>query len=158
MSDKKTKKERDEELNPINRRIAMYRRKAGYNQADVAKLLEMSPKTYGHMERHGKISGDMLKVLARIFRVPVVWLLEGENGNTVIPIEPKPKQPVIEKPEEVDVENTEEFKKRSTAGYIATVYEAMPSDLQLKIFDFVNNVVLEAKDRKKQALSNNHPK
>ena len=106
----------------------------------------MSPKTYGHMERHGKISGDMLKVLARIFRVPVVWLLEGEKN--VRPVDPEPKTHVVEKPEEVDVKNTEEFKKRSTAGYIATVYEAMPSDLQLKIFDFVNNVIIEAKDRK----------
>lgn len=149
MEQKKSKKERDLELNPINQRIAMYRKRARLNQDEVAEMLDMKPKTYSRMERYGKISGEMVKTLARIFEVPAVWILEGDEDKYGTHAVKEPTVPLKNSQPHL-IPETPKSPKKSTSAYIARMYDELPSDLQFKVFDFVNKVFNEAKDRKKK--------
>lgn len=72
-------------INPINKRIAVYRSFAGYTQQAAAEKLGLKKNTYARMERYGNPTPDMLKKLAALYNVSVNTLLfgtdetEGEN-------------------------------------------------------------------------------
>lgn len=60
-----------QEIKPINRRIAGYRKLAGYTQEQVADILGLKRNTYARIEHHGNPSPEMIDKLAKLFNVPV---------------------------------------------------------------------------------------
>lgn len=132
-------------LNPINQRIAFYRKKAGFTQTQVADSLGIPSKTYSYMERYGKVSGELVKTLARLFGVPAVWILDGENNESALP--PVSSQKPIEVKQPALAEPTAEPRMKSTGDYIAELYDHLPRDLQFEVFDFITNAFHRAKER-----------
>lgn len=138
------KKKKD--INPINERIAHYRKKAGYTQEQVAQLLGIPSQTYSYRELKGKVSGEFVNALARLFGVPAVWILDGESKEEAI-APPSPIQKPIEVKQPPVAEPPAEPQIKSTGEYIANLYDHLPRDLQFEVFDFVTNAFHRAKDR-----------
>ena len=62
----------------LGARIAALRRKAGWNQGELARLLGVSPSAIGMYEQgRREPSTDLLVALARTFNVTVDYLLTG---------------------------------------------------------------------------------
>ena len=55
----------------IRKRIVHLRKLAGYNQADMAKILNIKHSTYAKREKHGKLDVDFLLSLSQILNVEV---------------------------------------------------------------------------------------
>ena len=63
-------------------RIAALRRQAGMNQAELARLLQVSPSAVGMYEQgRREPSAQMLLTLAKIFEVSVDYLLTGSHRS-----------------------------------------------------------------------------
>ena len=63
----------------LGARIAALRRDAGWNQAELARRLQISPSAVGMYEQgRREPSADMLLAIARAFGVSVDYLLSGE--------------------------------------------------------------------------------
>ena len=75
-----------QEIKPINKRIATYRRLAGYTQQTAAEALGMKKNTYARMELHGNLTQDMIIKLASLYNVSANLIL---YGTDLIPPEPK---------------------------------------------------------------------
>ena len=60
-----------QQVKTINRRIAGYRKLAGYTQEQVADKLGMKRNTYARIEHHGNPSPEMIDKLSKLFGVPV---------------------------------------------------------------------------------------
>ena len=69
------------EINPINERIARYRKLAGYTQQTAAEALGVKKNTYARMELHGNPTPDMLKKLAALYNVSSELILYGADGG-----------------------------------------------------------------------------
>lgn len=78
-------------INPINERIARYRKLAGYTQQTAADALKMKKNTYARMELYGNVSSDMLIKLAALFKVSPLMILFGvDGGQTEVIYETEP--------------------------------------------------------------------
>lgn len=139
------KGKRKEYASPMNERIAMYRKRAGLTQVDAAAALGMSSKSYSYMERNGKVTGEQVKILARLFRVPAVWILDGEDNAQAI-TQIYGRKPVQVK-QSTYQEAPSEPEMKSTSDYIANLYDHLPKDLQFEVFDFITNAYRKAKER-----------
>lgn len=84
-----------EEIKPINKRIAAYRRLAGYTQQTAAEALGMKKNTYARMELHGNPTQDIIIRLASLYNVSANRLL---YGTDLIPPEPKVPPIRVEEP------------------------------------------------------------
>lgn len=63
----------------LGARIAALRRDAGWNQAELARRLQISPSAVGMYEQgRREPSADMLLTIARAFGVSVDYLISGE--------------------------------------------------------------------------------
>lgn len=63
-------------------RIAALRRQAGMNQAELARLLQVSPSAVGMYEQgRREPSAQMLLTLSRVFQVSVDYLLTGRGDE-----------------------------------------------------------------------------
>ncbi len=67
------------ETNTINKRIAAYRKLAGFTQDSAAAALGMKKNTYSRMERVGNPSPEMLVKLSKLYKVTVNTLLLGQE-------------------------------------------------------------------------------
>lgn len=66
--------------NEINRRIANFRKAAGFNQATVAQRLGIKRSTYARMEAEGRMfDPEILKELCVLFNVTIEQILYGES-------------------------------------------------------------------------------
>lgn len=82
-----------QEINPINERIARYRKLAGYTQQTAADALKMKKNTYARMELYGNVSSDMLIKLAALYKVSPYLILYGvDGGHTEVIRNPEPPQ------------------------------------------------------------------
>ena len=67
----------------LGARIAALRRAAGWNQAELAEKLRISPSAVGMYEQgRREPSAQMLVELARVFEVSVDYLLTGEGCDS----------------------------------------------------------------------------
>ena len=66
-----------ESTKPINKRIATYRKLAGYTQQAAADALGMKKSTYARIELHGNPTSDLLMKLSRLYNVEPMLLLFG---------------------------------------------------------------------------------
>ena len=66
----------------VNQRVARYRRAAGLNQKEMAKLLGMKFSTYSEKERKGVIDCGFLLDIAKIININPNILLNGEGSPT----------------------------------------------------------------------------
>lgn len=65
----------------LGARISALRREAGMNQAELAKLLKISPSTVGMYEQgRREPSADTLVAMAKIFDISLDYLLTGMPG------------------------------------------------------------------------------
>ncbi len=76
--------------NGINRRVEEYRKKAGLTQKDVAINLGLKTQNYQQKESKGNIPVEMLKELAKMFEIPITYLIYSEeelkeNGLHTVP-------------------------------------------------------------------------
>ena len=86
-----------QKINPINERIARYRKLAGYTQQTAADALKIKKNTYARMELHGNPTPDMLKKLAALYRVSPYLILYGvDGGQTEVIRNPEPQLPRLE--------------------------------------------------------------
>ena len=87
--------------NEINKRIAHYRKLAGFSQTQVAEMLGLKISTYSQRERVGDISAECLKKLSVILDVSAEILLFGEEkkAEAILP-KPKPEPEVKFEPEQ----------------------------------------------------------
>ena len=73
----------NEQIKPINKRISMYRKLAGYTQQSAADALGIKKNTYARMELHGNPNPDMLVKLSNLYNVSVDQLLYGIDYNRI---------------------------------------------------------------------------
>jgi len=89
----------------INQRVAIARKRAGYNQKTAAELLSMKHSTYAQMERRGLISGERLVRMAKLYNVTLEYLMLGvedsstENDNSTLIVEQPITPPVPSEPQ-----------------------------------------------------------
>ncbi len=62
-------------MDTINKRIKYYRKKAGYLQSDIAKILNMKYDTYSKLERKGNIDCKTLIKISEILHINPLYLL-----------------------------------------------------------------------------------
>lgn len=68
--------------NPLAVRLRLAREQAGLSQAQVAKLLGVHRPTVSEIEAgRRRVQADELSEFARIYDVPVSWLLDEEPGE-----------------------------------------------------------------------------
>ena len=72
-----------EDIKPINKRIATYRKISGYTQQAAADALGMKKATYARMELRGNPPSDMLLKLAKLYQVEPMVLMFGVDPNKV---------------------------------------------------------------------------
>ena len=66
----------------LGARIAALRRSAGWNQAELARRLQISPSAVGMYEQgRREPSADLLVAMARVLGVSVDYLLTGSAGE-----------------------------------------------------------------------------
>ena len=66
----------------LGARIAALRRSAGWNQAELARRLQISPSAVGMYEQgRREPSADLLVAMARVLGVSVDYLLTGSPGE-----------------------------------------------------------------------------
>ena len=70
-----------EEIKPINKRIATYRKLAGYTQQTAADALGLKKNTYARMELHGNPKPEILAKLAMLYNVSINLILYGIDGG-----------------------------------------------------------------------------
>jgi len=63
----------------INKRVEEYRKKAGLTQKDVAINLGLKTQNYQQKESKGNITVEMLKELAKMFEIPITYLIYSEE-------------------------------------------------------------------------------
>ena len=68
-----------QETKPINKRIATYRKLAGYTQQSAADALGLKKNTYARMELHGNPKPELLAKLAKLYKVSVSRILLGDD-------------------------------------------------------------------------------
>ena len=69
-----------ESVKPINKRIATYRKLAGYTQQTAADALGIKKNTYARMELHGNPTPDMLVSLAKLYNISPNLILFGTDA------------------------------------------------------------------------------
>ena len=139
------KKNENHYASPINERIAYYRKRAGYTQEEVAKILGIPAKTYSYREQKGKVSGEFVNKLARLFGIPAAYILEGEINDCILPPTPPTPAPKVNAP--TLPEPPAQPRMKSTGDHIADLYNNLPRDLQFEVFDFVTQAFNRAKER-----------
>ena len=70
-----------QEPKPINKRIATYRKLAGYTQQTAADALGIKKNTYARMELHGNPTPNMLARIAQLYNVSPNLILFGVDGG-----------------------------------------------------------------------------
>lgn len=70
-----------QEPKPINKRIATYRKLAGYTQQTAADALGIKKNTYARMELHGNPTPNMLVRIAQLYSVSPNLILFGVDGG-----------------------------------------------------------------------------
>lgn len=82
-------------MREINKRIKIYRKRAGITQNELAEVIGMKGSTYSQAEREGNITCDLLLRVAAALGVAPEILLLGEK-----PIESPPQPPTPPLPPE----------------------------------------------------------
>lgn len=70
-----------QDTKPINKRIATYRKLAGYTQQSAADALGLKKNTYARMELHGNPKPEILAKLAVLYNVSINLILYGVDGG-----------------------------------------------------------------------------
>ena len=76
--------------NSINKRVRLYRKRAGLTQNELAERLSMKGSTYSQMEREGNIPANRLLQIADVLGIEPYLLFEGERV-----VVPEAEVPVI---------------------------------------------------------------
>lgn len=72
----------------IGSRLAALRAHLGKTQVEMARAIEVSPRTYQNYERgEREVSATVVRSIYRAFAIDPIWLLDGEPGA------PKVRQP-----------------------------------------------------------------
>ena len=70
-----------QDTKPINKRIAAYRKLAGYTQQSAADALGLKKNTYARMELHGNPKPEILAKLAVLYNVSINLILFGADAG-----------------------------------------------------------------------------
>lgn len=115
--------------NEINKRVAHYRKLAGFNQSQVAEMLGLKLSTYSQRERKGNITGDFLKKLSIIFGVKAEVLLYGEENKEDASL-------TNTTPEEKINPNLTPFLLDKREKELVTIYRNVSAPKKIGIFQF----------------------
>lgn len=129
-------------LNPINKRISIYRSFAGLTQEQAAAALGMKKNTYARMERYGKPTPEMLKKLASLYNVSVNMLLFGnDEGIDASVIDERPHDNLSqENPLMLTLDEKNCVK----------LCRCLPKSMQKMVMDLINNLYEELKQQNGQ--------
>lgn len=65
----------------IGSRLAELRAHLGKTQVEMARAIEVSPRTYQNYERgEREVSATVVRSIYRVFDIDPIWLLSGESG------------------------------------------------------------------------------
>ncbi len=141
-----------QEIKPINKRLSIYRRLAGYTQQTAAEALGMKKNTYARMELHGNPTYDMIIRLASLYKVSANLILYGTEEVEPKPITPGPtdgKTIFVGNPEEPDHTLKEEphiFKPQpelvlnTNETNLIKVFRTFSKDEQNEVMAFLNKL------------------
>ncbi len=134
-------------ISTINGRIAMYRKLAGFTQAQAAEKLGMKYTTYAQMERKGTVSTTRLLDMAAVFGIKPEDLLYGESSynyrptqESVVTLHQEPV-PLFKGPAPIVITNQEE----NIIKIIRNFSKADRDD----VISYIEKKYKDAKNRKK---------
>ena len=134
----------------INKRIAYYRKKAGFTQEKAAAKLGIKRNTYARMERLGNPKPEMLKNIAMLYNVNINEILNGKTD-----IEKSEKEPVAVS--EITVNrffdssstsfNIFPFAPTATEVSLLKTFHILSKDHQKSTLDYINYLRNEEKKK-----------
>ena len=97
-----------QDTKPINKRIATYRKLAGYTQQTAADALGLKKNTYARMELHGNPKPEILAKLAMLYNVSINLILFGVDGGQTADMQKEKEHTRLEeKPRLFDSQKTD---------------------------------------------------
>ena len=126
-----------QDVKPINRRIAGYRKLAGFTQEQVAEKLGMKRNTYARIEHHGNPSPEMIDNLSKLFNVPVQKFFSEEMAD----FSGISEAPVTKRMNDVYLlDTTDILPLKIDEAYLLRVLRSLPQEYTNAAIDFINDI------------------
>lgn len=132
-----------DEIKPINKRIATYRRLAGHTQQTAAEALGMKKNTYARMELHGNPTQDIIIRLASLYNVSANLLLYGTD--LIPPTEINKEPPRLEEKPHI-FENRPEPVLTTNEKNCIKIVRTFTKEEKNQVMELINNIY-QAKKR-----------
>jgi transcriptional regulator with XRE-family HTH domain len=119
----------------INKRVRIYRKRAGLTQNELAERLGMKGSTYSQMEREGNIPANRLLQIADVLGIEPSILFEGEKV-----IVPEVEVPVIKiaEPEPIFVPQPDPLEILShKERNILKIFRFLPQEKKNKLYKYI---------------------
>ena len=134
-----------QDVKTINRRIAGYRKLAGFTQEQVAEKLGMKRNTYARIEHHGNPSPEMIDKLSKLFNVPVQKFFNAEVADfSGISEASAPKR--VNDTHLLDASDILPLK--IDEAYLLRILRSLPQEYTSATIDFVNDVYKNRNNKK----------
>lgn len=118
----------------INKRLAYYRRLAGYSQVQLAEILGMKISTYSQRERTGNLSAEFITQVSQILGVDPVTILLGNENIRPLTLEGKTNDEAESKTEAVP------FYLDNKEKEMLILWRSMSTSQRREVFSFAYNV------------------
>ena len=119
----------------INKRVRIYRKRAGLTQNELAERLGMKGSTYSQMEREGNIPANRLLQVADVLGIEPSILFEGEKV-----IVPEVEVPVVEiaEPDPIFVPQPDPLEILShKERNILKIFRFLPQEKKNKLYKYI---------------------
>ncbi len=125
----------------IREKVVDLRKKMGYNQNDIARLLDMNRNTYAYQEKNTSFSPETLVKLANILEVtPNDILLPKKNEPLFVPIEQQ--QPILRTPNE-DLGKRLDSNFSTDETNLVKTFRMLRKKQQIEVLEYVNKLYHE---------------
>lgn len=136
-----------QQVKTINRRIAGYRKLAGYTQEQVADKLGMKRNTYARIEHHGNPSHDMIDKLSKLFGVPVQRFFSEET----LDFSPPPTaNPNLRANDTYLLDTSDIMPLKIDEAYLLRILRALPQEYTGATIEFVNDLYKNRNKKKEE--------
>lgn len=136
-----------QDIKPINRRIAGYRKLAGFTQEQVADRLGLKRNTYARIEHHGNPSPEMIDKLSKIFNVPVQRFFYEEaadfSGITETTVPKRVSDAYL-------LDASDILPLKIDEAYLLRILRSLPQEYTVATIDFVNNLYKNRNNKKEE--------
>ncbi len=125
------------EVKPINRRMAAYRKNAGFTQEQIADMLGMARSNYARIERSGNPSIELLEKLAEIYKIQVERLLKDQVLDFSAP---PPSNPILRANDSYLLDTSDLFPITIEEANLLRILRILPQENTDAAMKFINDL------------------